>query len=119
MQEEEANVPNSSSSTRECLVAWCRMLAVSLSSTKKVLSPGRQTGHVRLVGPSGARRRAETPSVATCHDAIRGAQPGEDPVDGREAQPLGGDVATQLGEDDHQAALCGGGRERERERFSR
>lgn len=36
----ETNLPNSSRSTRECLVAWCRMLAVSLSSTKKVLSPG-------------------------------------------------------------------------------
>lgn len=40
LAETPTNSPNSSKSTRECVVAWCRMLAVSLSSTKKVLSPG-------------------------------------------------------------------------------
>lgn len=54
-----------------------------------------------------SRGRRAVRRVATCHDAIWGAQPGEHPVDGREAQPLGGDVAAQLGEDDHQAALRG------------
>lgn len=33
-------LPSSSRSTRECLVPWRRILAVSLNSTKKVLSPG-------------------------------------------------------------------------------
>lgn len=53
------NLPNSSRSTRECLVAWCRMLAVSLSSTKKVLSPGQHmmdnTGLARKGGKKSTR----------------------------------------------------------------
>jgi len=44
----EEDKPNSSRSTSECLVAWCRMLAVSLSSTKKVLSPKEDRDDARL-----------------------------------------------------------------------
>lgn len=61
----EANVPNSSRSTRECLVAWCRMLAVSLSSTKKVLSPGRQTGRAMSVCPQSETKTRGTPACVS------------------------------------------------------
>ena len=38
------DIPSSSIRTKECSVACCRMADVSLSSTKKVLSPAQKHG---------------------------------------------------------------------------
>lgn len=80
------------------MVAWRKMLAVSLSSTKKVLSPGN--AHNKQYRFKEKKSRiivdAEGSSEDTRHDAIGGSQPGEDSVDGGEAQPLSRNVATQL-----------------------
>ncbi len=39
MNEQNEQLPNSSTSTRECFVACCKIDDVSLNSTKNVLSP--------------------------------------------------------------------------------
>lgn len=85
------------------------MLAVSLSSTKKVLSPvehrveNTRSAHeaqAQIIIPNMLRV-----SDVTSHDTIWGAQPSEDPVNWCEAEALSWNVATQLGKNDHESTL--------------
>ena len=62
-------------------------------------------GGVKRTSPFGRSGREGGGLCFTGHDAIRGAQAGEDPVHGGELQAVGGHVAAQLGQDQHQATL--------------